>query len=269
VRLHYLEWPGEGDRLVLLHANGFHARLWEPVVARFRSARHVIAPDLRGHGDSERPEDGYGWGSLAADVEALLRRIVPDRCRLAGHSVGGYIAALCAARLPDRVGGLVLLDPVIQPERHYAGGAPLGKSLAEVALRRRNRWESVDEAKRSLRKGPFAAWHREMFDAYVEGGVEPSADGGVSLKCPPRVEAAVFRNTFSLSPWPALGMIRCPTLIIRAGSDHGLASTTSPRVARAIPGAVEQVWPEADHFLPMEFPDRVAAAIEEFIDRAP
>src|SRR3990172_10551064 len=82
IRLHYTEWGGAPPPVVLLHATGFLARLWEPIAIEMSARFHVYALDARGHGDSDKPvlsgvegpapAEGYGWEGLAADLPGFL-----------------------------------------------------------------------------------------------------------------------------------------------------------------------------------------------------
>ncbi|MGW4470387.1 alpha/beta fold hydrolase [Nonomuraea sp. NPDC004354] len=109
-----LAYREEGDptapALVLLHGRTADHNHWNPHTRRFAERFHVIAPDLRGHGASERP-DGYALPEMAEDVAALLRMLGVERAALIGHSLGGAVAYHLAMRYPDLVSVLVLEDP--------------------------------------------------------------------------------------------------------------------------------------------------------------
>jgi pimeloyl-ACP methyl ester carboxylesterase len=73
VRLHYLDWGGDGPPIVILHATGFLGRIYRPIAEVLRSAGHVFSYDQRGHGDSEHPAlDAIGWDHTAGDLEGFL-----------------------------------------------------------------------------------------------------------------------------------------------------------------------------------------------------
>src|SRR5437016_442316 len=71
VRLHYLDWGGNGPVMLFVHPTGFHAHVWDLYVERFRDRFHCISLDTRGHGDSDKP-GVYGWTDFADDLEAFL-----------------------------------------------------------------------------------------------------------------------------------------------------------------------------------------------------
>ena len=113
VMLHYLT-AGEGDVVVLLHGIPQSSHEWRHVIPRLAERYRVIAPDLRGLGDSSRPPRGYDKKTVANDVWQLLHdHLGIDRFFLAGHDCGGPVAFSLAAQHPDPVRRLAILDVVI------------------------------------------------------------------------------------------------------------------------------------------------------------
>ena len=109
VRLHYLI-AGEGDPVVLLHGYAETSHMWRPLIARLADKHTVIAPDLRGFGQSSAPEDGYTKKAMAQDIHALIKSLKYDRIRLVGHDIGLVVAYAYAAQYPDDVERLVLME---------------------------------------------------------------------------------------------------------------------------------------------------------------
>ena len=96
--------------MVFLHGFGGQALQWKAQVTFFAEDYRIVAPDLRGHGRSEKPHTQYTIDEMLSDVEVLLREMhVPQKFTLFGHSFGGAIAAVLAARQPERVEKLVLI----------------------------------------------------------------------------------------------------------------------------------------------------------------
>ena len=97
--------------MLLVHGNGGHAHWWDPLVPFLAPGWRLIAPDLRGHGESEWPAaPSYAIGDCAGDLVALLDALALDRVVIIAHSMGARIAVWLAAHHPDRVRGLALLD---------------------------------------------------------------------------------------------------------------------------------------------------------------
>lgn len=110
LRFSYLDsGPVAEPVLVLLHALGDQANNWEPVLSQFADQYRVLAPDLRGHGESDWP-GSYAFETYSADVVRFLDAVELDRATLVGHSMGGVIAYLIAMRQPDRVHRLIVED---------------------------------------------------------------------------------------------------------------------------------------------------------------
>lgn len=109
VRLHYLV-AGKGDPVVLLHGFAETSHMWRPLIAKLAASHTVIAPDLRGFGQSSSPEDGYSKKAMAQDIHALVKSLNYNRIRLVGHDIGLMVAYAYAAQYPDEVERLVLME---------------------------------------------------------------------------------------------------------------------------------------------------------------
>ncbi len=109
VRLHYLV-AGKGDPVVLLHGYAETSHMWLPLIARLAGKHTVIAPDLRGFGQSSAPEDGYTKAAMAQDIHALVKGLNYDRIRLVGHDIGLMVAYAYAAQYPGEIERLVLME---------------------------------------------------------------------------------------------------------------------------------------------------------------
>jgi pimeloyl-ACP methyl ester carboxylesterase len=109
VRLHYLI-AGKGDPVVLLHGYAESSHMWLPLIAKLADKHTVIAPDLRGFGQSAAPEDGYTKAAMARDIHALVKSLGYGRIRLVGHDIGLMVAYAYAAQYPDEVDRLVLME---------------------------------------------------------------------------------------------------------------------------------------------------------------
>ena len=109
VRLHYLV-VGEGDPVVLLHGYAQTSHMWRPLMTELARTHTVIAPDLRGIGQSSIPADGYTKAVMAQDIYALVHSLGSPRIRLVGHDIGLMVAYAYAAQYPSEVDRIVLMD---------------------------------------------------------------------------------------------------------------------------------------------------------------
>ena len=200
--------------------------MWAEVAGLLRGRVRVVAMDARGHGDSSRPEAAaaYAWREFARRSRrrrgAARRRDAGARSRSAsGHSFGGTSLLGAESLAPGRFERLLLLDPVTPPPPAAAPPerAEHVESMVDAARRRRADWPSRAEARawfaeRSL----FAGWRAEALDLYVLDGLRERPDGGVELKCPGAVEAAVFAQGEGVDLAASVRGLAPPALWLRA-----------------------------------------------------
>jgi pimeloyl-ACP methyl ester carboxylesterase len=96
--------------VVLLHGYAETSRMWLPLMDQLASTHHVIAPDLRGAGGSDKPETGYDKKTMAQDVHALVQSLGAKQITIVGHDIGLMVAYAYAAQFPDQVRSIVLMD---------------------------------------------------------------------------------------------------------------------------------------------------------------
>jgi pimeloyl-ACP methyl ester carboxylesterase len=109
VRLHYL-LAGKGDPVVLLHGYAETSHMWLPLIEKLAATHTVIAPDLRGAGQSSTPADGYTKGVMAQDIHALVRSLAHEVIGIVGHDIGLMVAYAYAAQYPSEVERIALMD---------------------------------------------------------------------------------------------------------------------------------------------------------------
>lgn len=257
-----VEHRPSGRTVVFLHATGFTRGVWRPV-ARTLANESTFAVDLRGHGGSSKPPTPYTWASLVEDVVALAETLDWRDIVLCGHSVGGSTAVEVAATIPDRVAALVLTEPPLNPPA--TGPAQLDpEALVTMTLKRRSHWSSRDEAEAHLSsKSPYRHWDPEVLSGFLAAGLHDLADGSCELACPPEIEASVFVEAIHSRAWERLPDVTCPTWLLRATGDQGMASTTSPETIDRIRHGRETVIEGSGHFLPLEQPSLVSELIRE------
>lgn len=250
---------GAGDMtLVLLHAFPLNREQWHAqgeALARHGGVR-VIAPDLRGFGETELSDGPITVDQMAVDVFALMDSLRIERFVLGGLSLGGYVSFACMRLAPQRIQGLILADTKAEadtPEQREAREATAQFTLAHDAGALLNRdtprlfWEqTISRRPDTVREARHIA-------------SENSAAG----------VAAVARG-MALRPdsGPLLFSIRCPALIIVGEHD----AITPPDVARAmserISGSTLEVIPEAGHLSNLENPDAFTTALTRYLERA-
>jgi len=272
----WFEWgeAGPGPSLLLLHATGFHARCWDRVIAALPAGTHVIAPDLRGHGRSFRPASLRDWTDIADDIVALTSSLETGPLFAVGHSMGGFVAALVAARLPGRFSGLLLVDPVLMPPDiyHQRWGEAEADPASHPVSRRRNHWDSAEEMiARFADRPPYSGWKREVLEDYCRYGLVPAKAGGLELACPPTLEASAYIGSGGRDVYPLIATIECPVTVLRARNGERSSaldfsiSPTWPELADHFRNGRDLHWSDLTHFIPMEAPERLAALIAEHL----
>lgn len=109
VRLHYLV-AGKGDPVILLHGYAQNSHMWRPLMAALATTHTIIAPDLRGFGQSSKPMTGFDKKTMAQDVHALATLLGLRRVVIVGHDIGLMVAYAYAAQYPNEVDRIVLMD---------------------------------------------------------------------------------------------------------------------------------------------------------------
>lgn len=114
IQLSYLEWQQGTEPLLLLHGLADNALVWSSLGNELAADYHIIAPDMRGHGESSKPEaeDDYTFASAIADLEALMDHLGWSSAHIVSHSWTGKLAAIWARENPQRLRSIVLVDPI-------------------------------------------------------------------------------------------------------------------------------------------------------------
>ncbi|MFL5641482.1 MAG: alpha/beta fold hydrolase [Chloroflexota bacterium] len=270
-RIHFLDWggPPEAPGVLLVHGLSNTAWSWAPVARRLLALRRVVAMDLRGHGLSDSPTEGYDENTLADDVVAVaegsgLLEGPADRVVLAGHGFGAVVAAWAAAGMGERCAGLVLVDGGWE-QLESATGIDVDEFLRGL--------DEPPEVMRSM--GAFladrqafdpATWDADQQRAARATVVETHAGRVVPATRPHAVEASV-RSMFRYDPLVTLASIAAPVVAVAAVDDEArsrataLVTASEARVAEGL-GPIRVVSFEHDgHNLMRYRPEAVSAAI--------
>ena len=247
----YGEIAGEGEPLLLIHGLGSCCRDWDPQIAAFRQHYRVIAFDLRGHGRSSRPRDGYSIPRFARDTAALLGALQTGPVHVVGISLGGMVAFQLAVDAPHLVSSMTIVNsgPEV-PAETFKQRLPLYVRLLYIRLLGLRRMAKMI-AKR-LFPEPGQADLRDGFVARITGNDR-------------RCYAASLRAIFA--GWGVadrLGDIRCPVLFLAADQDYTPVALKQTYVDR-LPDGRMVVIRDARHALPMERPGDFNHALADFL----
>jgi pimeloyl-ACP methyl ester carboxylesterase len=259
LRFHYREW---GDPaavpLVLLHAYTQHARTWDTVARALADRFRVLALDQRGHGESAHAAD-YGEQRLVDDVEAFVDALEIDRFRAIGFSIGSAAACGFAARHPQRVERLVLMESFTdgdEPEAvaHLTTLRGLPESFAAP--------EEAAAAFRSL--APYAT--EDELRHWMASGLALDEDGRVRWRYDPVFHQ--YGPPGRLVPamavfWERLRQVTCPILLV-VGEASWMVEAVR-QMAPAYPRARLVIVPQAGHWVPLDNPQAFLGAVESFL----
>jgi non-heme chloroperoxidase len=213
IRLHYLDWGGNGPALLFLAGMGCNAHIFDRFAPRFTGRFHVLALTRRGHGQSDHPETGYDIDTLTGDIRSFLDALKIDQVILAGHSLAGVELSHFAALHPDRLLKLVYLDAAF-----YRNTPEFKRMLAENPLTRiKNPFLDVvayspQDYFSGLKKAfPSLAeiWGSEIEEQGLHE-ITLQSDGKVVDRMTPAIEHALDEMLSTYAPEDAL--IRVPTL---------------------------------------------------------
>lgn len=233
--------------VVLLHGFGGNHTIWRDVVAALSGDRRTIALDLPGHGGSRSwPEIGTAITAAKA-VAAEIAALDIDRVHLAGHSLGGAVAALVALRAPQRIASLTLLAP------GGFGSEINSRLLQRYAIAR-------DEATLRPLVEQFFGWRNPVPDRLIAEMVTERADPVVTETFA-AIAAEIFKGgAQGVLPRAELAELPCPIKVLWGTQDRVLPT----RQAHHLPGLVAaHVFEEVGHMLPVEIPAEVARLIRE------
>ena len=215
VRLSLREWSGEGRSFLLVHGLASNAMTWELVARRLHGRGHrVVAVNQRGHGASDKPETGYGFAEVTADLRALIETLRLDRPIIAGQSWGGNVVLEFAARYPDHLAGLVLVDGGLID----LSGTP-GATWDQIAVNLKP--PNLLGTPREQLVERFHSFHPSWSDEQVElqmGNYETLEDGTIRPWLSLERHMLILRALWEQKPSLLFESVRTPTLIALADS---------------------------------------------------
>lgn len=254
----WLESNTATDTLHFSAANGFPVGSYRFFLEHFQGDFSIAALENRGAWGNEPPPRGFSWRQHADDLIAFLdyrRTTLHSGPVIAmGHSIGGTVSALAAAKRPDLFKALLMFDPATIPGRFMPAVAAIAPTtlmgqmkLVKSTRQRKPQWES---------RAAFINYHRSKsayrrfsdaaFEDYAQAGLVEQTDGSFTLRYGRDWEAHNFQHTYS--PWQALRHIETPTLVLRAEHSYLHKQTNFARnIARVSPMVSHGVITGAGH----------------------
>ena len=277
LRLHYVDWGNpDGPPMLLIHGGRDHCRNWDWVAEHFAKDYRIIAPDLRGHGDSQWEASGnYTQISYVYDIAQLLQQKNMHDVTVIGHSLGGAIALMYTALFPERVKKLVAIEGM--------GPSPsLAAKQAEISINDRvrswvddmrklsgrlpRRYDTLDDAFKRMRdENPHLS--EEQARHLTLHGANQNEDGTYSWKFDNYV------RVFSMSGLPneevkkMYGEISCPTLLMR-GEESWASDPVADGRTQCFNCPIEyQSFANAGHWVHHDQLDGFVDRVSEFLGK--
>ena len=251
----HFEESGTGDVVLFLHGLGSRGQDWLLQVPTFAEYYRVITPDLRGHGQTDKPQGRVRVAHLASDVLGLLDTLNVERAHVVGLSLGGCVALVLALDAPQRVRSLTLVNTFAHLEPDNPGHAlMLVSRLALLGVR-----------------GLPAQAH------FVAARMFPKPEQGMLRKLAAERIAAndiiTYRRLLlavaAFDVRSRLGEITCPTLVI--AGDHDTTAPLHPKqfLGSHIPGARLEIVADSGHATPIDQPRVFNRLVLEFVESIP
>lgn len=221
LNIHYVDAPGGDPTIVALHGLSANAHCFGGLIAAGLSPEfRVVAPDLRGRGTTDKPATGYTMPDHAQDVIALMDHLGLGRVVLAGHSFGGYLAIYIAAKFPERVEKLIVMDAAITLN-------PRVGELIKPSLDRLSRVSaSVDAYLEEARGAPhLVGFWDDAIERFYRAEIQENADGTAQAATSASAIGQAMAGLTS-EPWLELvASVRQPTLLLNAQGAYGPPGT--------------------------------------------
>lgn len=248
-RLCCLDHAGRGQAVVLLHGIAGYAGEWHETASWLSETFRVVAVEQRGHGRSERAPASVSPDAFVADVELWIEQLDLAPAVVVGQSFGGLIALLLAARRPELVLALVVVE-----------ASPAADPRAPETVRRwLESWPMPFASRNDALTffGDDTSWSRAW-----AGGLE-ERDDGLWPSFEQEVLLAALSEASERGWWDEWSRIRCPVLVVRG--ERGALRDETPRMVAALPAARVVEVEGAGHDLPLEQPIRWRETLEGFL----
>ncbi len=270
----YIDWGGQGPLTHVAHATGLCAGAYTQMAEKLQKQLHVVGMDFRGHGKSTAPADPRrlkNWNVFYQDLEHFFEKFNRPVVAI-GHSSGGTASLQVAARRPDLVSALVLIEPGIMPPSwrpwvFLAQKSGLSKHVPFVTrvMRRKNLWSSLEEARQDLYgKGPFKSWQDDFLSDYLEEGFKTDVEGTVKLACDTHWEGKCLA-TAPVDIWRYVRQVKIPTLVLYGKQSTTFLPAVVEKLRSNLPGVIIKGFENTGHYVPMERNNDTVNIILEFL----
>jgi len=256
LRLHYVDWGNAGaPPMILIHGLDRVARTFDHVAPHFAGRYHVIAVDMRGHGDSDwDPQGRYLVEDHAGDLEGLVQQLGLHGITLWGNSTGGRVAQVFAGKHPELVAAVISED--VGPERPRQ----IADSYSRRVKQEEAGWATEDELLARLRKANPGASDAVLV-SYVRYGTKRRADGRLVWKRDPQL----VKGFVATDLWHYVRQITAPMLYVLGGRSTIVPPETQEELRKTLPRVRIVTMPGLGHYPSDEKPEEFIRIVDEFL----
>lgn len=246
LRIRYLDWAGEGPVTLLLHHQRGVADVWRRFVDVTALPQRFVAPDERGSGETDKPPSGYSKWDRAADAAALIDALGLGRVRVVGSGAGSAVGIALAAKHPDKVSALAMLDSgfPVDPSLVANVVADIERTPQDFPTR-----EAAIAYVRARKSGGYS-WS-PVWREYFDWTFRRREDGRWAFKYD---KHAMTEASAHLADdlWPDVDRLRCPVLVMVGGRDAVLKANDAAEIARRANNGRLVVFDDCHHFMLLE-----------------
>ena len=259
LKIHYLDWgTPEKPPLIMLHGIGRVAHTFDHIAPHFASKYHVMAVDMRGHGDSGwDPKGAYLVEDYVKDIEGLAEQLRLRNIVIWGNSTGGRMAQVFAGLHPDLVAAVISED--VGPERPSQLAENVSRQLKQEDA---TGWASEEELLAQL-KTSYSRTSEDILRSLSHYGTKKRADGRVIWKRDPSIANGFVPTEL----WRFVRQIKPPIIYILGGRSTVVPTATQDELKKALPQAEIVTVPGAGHYPSEENPAAFLAIADKFLNR--
>ena len=238
---------GSGTPIILLHGWACNQQFWKNQLYSLSKKHQVLTPDFRGHGLSEKSEEGCNIANLAEDIHVMIENLDIRPAVIIGHSMGGMVAQQLAITHPHDFSALGLIATAASDPEHQLISVRIYDETSEIGYH-------------AALTRHFPAWFSENATSDMKDWIRVQM-----MKTSERVALAMINDYRNLDYRDELSKIRIPTLVIGASSDTSTTVTRSKEIADLIPEAKFVAIAGSGHFVQLEQPTKINQEINIFL----
>ena len=248
--VHYVMWGSSGPKVLLIHSMGMDCHSMDQLAESLQGTHQVLSLTILDHGDSDTPKRSIPLDEHAEIMRGCYRQLEFYPCIVVGHSIGGMMGMVLAAKHPEELRGLVLVD--IAPFDNT--GRPARPPPPE-------QFENESKAREYLKERypGFTSWYVENRLRYgftEEGGVLRLKHTGNAI-----------RSGLAFDLWPYVERIKIPTLLLIGEDSTTVTPDARRRMERTIQNMESVVVRGADHMIPQDKPEEFERLVKLFLGK--